>query len=45
MTEQQCRWSWGRPSKSYGSLAGYDEVYDWGGKTLCFKSNKLVLIK
>ena len=45
MTEQQCRWSWGRPSKSYGSLAVYDEVYDWGGKTLCFKSNKLVLIK
>lgn len=45
MTEQQCRWSWGMPSESYGSLVGYDEVYDWGGKTLYFKSNKLALIK
>ena len=45
MTEQQCRWAWGTPSKSYGSLAGYDVVYDWGGKTLYFKSNKLALIK
>tara|TARA_B110000438_G_scaffold70517_1_gene70747 strand:- start:495 stop:1394 length:900 start_codon:yes stop_codon:yes gene_type:complete len=45
MTEQQCRWAWGMPSKGYGSLVGYDEVYDWGGKTLYFKKNKLALIK
>jgi len=45
MTEQQCRWAWGMPNKSYGALAGYDPVYDWGGKTLYFKSGKLALIK
>ena len=45
MSEQQCRWAWGIPSSSYGSLAGYDEVYDWGGKSLYFKNNKLALIK
>lgn len=45
MTEQQCRWAWGMPSKSYGALVGYDVVYDWGGKTLYFKSDKLALIK
>lgn len=45
MTDKQCRWSWGIPTKSYGALAGYDEVYDWGGKSLYFKNNKLALIK
>ena len=45
MTEQQCRWAWGMPNKSYGALSGYDPVYDWGGKTLYFKSGKLALIK
>ena len=45
MTEQQCRWAWGIPNKSYGALAGYDEVYDWGGKSLYFKGGKLALIK
>jgi len=45
MTEQQCRWSWGMPNKSYGAISGYDPVYDWGGKTLYFKSGKLALIK
>jgi len=45
MTEQQCRWAWGNPSKSYGAISGYDPVYDWGGKTLYFKSGKLALIK
>lgn len=45
MTEQQCRWAWGSPTSSYGSLVGYDEVYDWRGKTLYFKNDKLALIK
>lgn len=45
MTEQQCRWAWGMPNKSYGALSGYEPVYDWGGKTLYFKSGKLALIK
>ena len=45
MTEKQCRWAWVMPESSYGSLAGYDEVYEWGGKTLYFKNDKLALIK
>jgi hypothetical protein len=45
MTEKQCRYAWGMPDKSYGSLAGYDEVFDWGGKSLYFKADKLALIK
>ena len=45
MTEQQCRWAWGRPNKSFGALAGYDIVYDWGGKSLYFKDDKLALIR
>lgn len=45
MTEQQCRWAWGIPNSSFGALAGYDEVYDWGGKTLYFKDDKLALIR
>jgi len=45
MTEQQCRWAWGQPTRGYGALVGYDEVYDWGGKSLYFKNDKLALIK
>lgn len=45
MTYNQCKWAWGIPEKSYGELAGYDEVYDWGGKTLGFKGGILEIIK
>lgn len=45
MTNQQCRWAWGNPQRSLGSVAGYDEVFDWGGKTLYFKDNKLAQIR
>lgn len=45
MSYDQCKWAWGIPQKSYGEMAGYDEVYDWGGKTLGFKDGLLKLIK
>lgn len=45
MTNQQCRWAWGMPQKSFGSLAGYDEVFEWGGKSLYFNDDKLALIR
>lgn len=45
MNYNQCKWAWGIPQKSYGALAGYDEVYDWGGKTLGFNEGILKIIK
>jgi hypothetical protein len=49
MTEQQCRWAWGTPSKVMSDIAGYDKVLIWGevgqSQNLYFKNGKLKLIK
>lgn len=49
MTEKQCRWAWGIPSKSMKSIAGYDEVLIYGSvsnsQNLYFKGGILKLIK
>lgn len=49
MTEAQCRWAWGIPSKSRDDLAGYDKVLIYGdvvdGTYLMFNKGKLERIK
>lgn len=49
MSEEQCRWAWGTPSKSMKNIAGYDEVLIYGeignSQDLYFKGGILKLIK
>ena len=45
MNEDQCRWSWGIPDKSYKNIAGYDEVLEYGSQNLYFKKGILKLIR
>lgn len=49
MSEKQCRWAWGTPSKSMKNIAGYDEVLIYGeignSQDLYFKEGILKLIK
>ena len=45
MNEEQCRWAWGIPDKSYKNIAGYDEVLEFGSQNLYFKKGILKLIR
>ena len=49
MTEKQCRYSWGRPTRSMSNISGYDTVLIYGevgnSQNLYFKKGILKLIK
>jgi len=45
MKEDQCRWAWGTPDKSFENIAGYDEVLEYGSQNLYFKKGILKLIR